>query len=86
MATILPAIRAAESRARLARRIAALATGMAGTLDMGAQLARYRNHLVHSLWAFKTRSLEEDWARLERDAAQVDRPIGQDRGDPVPSR
>lgn len=86
MATILPVIRAAKSKARLARRAAALATGMAGVLDMGSYLAAYRNQLVHGLWAFRTRGLEADWAALERDAAKLDRHLWQDRSDPVPSR
>jgi hypothetical protein len=49
MATILTAVRAAESKARIVRRAAAISTGMASVLDMGAHLAVYRRALLGRL-------------------------------------
>lgn len=86
MATILPAVRAAQAKARYVSRASALATGMAGVLDMGAQLAAYRHHLVHALWNFAPQSLDGDWAALERDATKARERVWQDRSEPVPSQ
>jgi hypothetical protein len=75
MVTILPVIRAAESKARLARRVSALAAGMAGVLDMGAQLARYRRQLVEYIAAMEPGSLEDDWATVLEDADVAKEPL-----------
>jgi hypothetical protein len=74
MATILPAVRAAQS---LARRAVAVATGMAAILDMGTQLATYRRDLAYRIRAIRSRGLEGDWAALERDAGRVEWPRGE---------
>lgn len=75
MATILPVVRAAESKARLARRVSALATGMAGVLDMGAHLARYRRQVAMYLLALEPETVEDDWAVVQGDAGEAKQPL-----------